>query len=420
MKPTFYVILLFLPTMLSAQSLKEIEDRLRGEIERTEAAFKTAIARLEARKKTLIDELKNLKAQAEELRNLLDGKASQLRRLSRSLQELQKRLREQEEEIEGLKKRVPRVWAAVEEASSVVFPVTIRRGGGLKELLDALWELWSSGAKAALLEEEVICRDGTTSKARIFRLGRIGRVWVTEDGRVGLGAVSPESPTRWEDVEVDGEMAAQIKELFMKMESGAEVIWVPVDAARRVTARGLRECVGTWEQLKRGGVVMIPIGVVGLVGLILCVVVGLRLGKKNLRVDIEGTPAARVKKRLLNYKDVGSAKMHEVLTECVEEELVRLERGLGAVGVCASVAPLLGLLGTVVGMIRTFETIASYGAQDARLLAGGIREALITTEAGLAVAIPLLLLHALLRGRAESLAEHLREQGERLIIDTVE
>jgi biopolymer transport protein ExbB len=74
----------------------------------------------------------------------------------------------------------------------------------------------------------------------------------------------------------------------------------------------------------------------------------------------------------------------------------RLERGLGAIAMTASVAPLLGLLGTVSGMIATFKAMTLFGAGDARAVSGGIAEALITTELGLVVAIPALLAHALM------------------------
>ncbi len=71
-----------------------------------------------------------------------------------------------------------------------------------------------------------------------------------------------------------------------------------------------------------------------------------------------------------------------------------LERYLGVLSVSAAAAPLLGLLGTVTGMIHTFRLITMFGTGDARLLSGGISEALVTTEAGLMVAIPALLVHA--------------------------
>jgi len=88
-------------------------------------------------------------------------------------------------------------------------------------------------------------------------------------------------------------------------------------------------------------------------------------------------------------------------------EIPPLERYLSALSVGAVVSPLLGLLGTVTGMIHTFGLISIFGTGDARLLSGGISEALVTTEAGLVVAIPLLLLHAFLSRRVRGITDGL-------------
>ena len=91
------------------------------------------------------------------------------------------------------------------------------------------------------------------------------------------------------------------------------------------------------------------------------------------------------------------------LDEVVATQAERLNRGLPTLAIFAAVSPLLGLLGTVTGMIETFQVITLFGAGDPRLMSGGISQALITTQLGLAVAIPLLLLHSFLQGRANSL-----------------
>jgi biopolymer transport protein ExbB len=77
----------------------------------------------------------------------------------------------------------------------------------------------------------------------------------------------------------------------------------------------------------------------------------------------------------------------------------------------AAVAPLLGLLGTVTGMISTFHVITLYGTSDPRLMAGGISEALVTTMLGLAVAIPVMLIHAFLRRRIEHVVGDMEEKA---------
>ncbi|MEX2353310.1 MAG: MotA/TolQ/ExbB proton channel family protein, partial [Gammaproteobacteria bacterium] len=85
--------------------------------------------------------------------------------------------------------------------------------------------------------------------------------------------------------------------------------------------------------------------------------------------------------------------------------------------VIAVVAPLLGLLGTVTGMIITFQAITLFGAGDPKMMAGGISQALVTTVLGLCVAIPTVLLHTLVSGRSRALIEVLEEQATGMIAD---
>jgi biopolymer transport protein ExbB len=95
--------------------------------------------------------------------------------------------------------------------------------------------------------------------------------------------------------------------------------------------------------------------------------------------------------------------IEDAVGEAVLKETPRIERFGAAITVFAAVAPLLGLLGTVTGMITTFDVITEFGTGDPKLLAGGISEALITTKLGLMVAIPTLLIGTLLRGWAEAI-----------------
>lgn len=103
------------------------------------------------------------------------------------------------------------------------------------------------------------------------------------------------------------------------------------------------------------------------------------------------------------------------LEEQIIREQGRLERFISAVGVLASISPLLGLLGTVTGMIDTFQAITLYGTGDPRMMSTGISEALITTQAGLAIALPLLLAHHFLKRRVAALVANMEEAGQGMI-----
>ena len=108
------------------------------------------------------------------------------------------------------------------------------------------------------------------------------------------------------------------------------------------------------------------------------------------------------------------------LSEAILKETPRLERSLNLLKIIAAVAPLLGLLGTVTGMIITFQAITIFGAGDPKAMAGGISGALVTTVLGLIVAIPTVLLHTFVSGRAKKIMHILDEQSTGIIAEHTE
>jgi biopolymer transport protein ExbB len=110
-----------------------------------------------------------------------------------------------------------------------------------------------------------------------------------------------------------------------------------------------------------------------------------------------------VLRALLQHARSHAEVLEDVAAEALLKEVPRAERFATAITVAAAVAPLLGLLGTVTGMIATFDIITEFGTGDPRKLSGGISEALITTQLGLVVAIPALLLGNLLNAWANGI-----------------
>lgn len=110
---------------------------------------------------------------------------------------------------------------------------------------------------------------------------------------------------------------------------------------------------------------------------------------------------------------------HEVMKQAVEEAgrhvVHELERYLNTLGTVAAITPLLGLLGTVIGMIKVFASITAFGVGDPTVLAGGISEALITTAAGLSVGIPSLMFYRYFRGRVNELTVNMEQEAIKLI-----
>lgn len=109
----------------------------------------------------------------------------------------------------------------------------------------------------------------------------------------------------------------------------------------------------------------------------------------------------------------------DIMKESIEEEgrqvVLELERFLNTLGTIASITPLLGLLGTVIGMIKVFAVITSLGVGDPKILADGISEALITTAAGLSVAIPTVMFYRYFRGRVDELLLKMEAQAVYLV-----
>ena len=123
--------------------------------------------------------------------------------------------------------------------------------------------------------------------------------------------------------------------------------------------------------------------------------------------------------RVLSAALVNRHRPRDLIKEAVEDTgrhvVYRLERFLNTLGTIAGISPLLGLLGTVIGMIKVFASILEHGVGNANLLAGGISEALITTAAGLTVAIPSFFFYRYFKGRVEEYVVSMEEQAINLI-----
>jgi biopolymer transport protein ExbB len=186
------------------------------------------------------------------------------------------------------------------------------------------------------------------------------------------------------------------------------------------------------EWFKNGGVVMYPLALSALLAVLLCLERFLTLTIRHHRY----IKSYRKLMPLINAQDWNSASLFckkscSGLTRAIQEivnfrhgspevaeqqvkqillaEVPSLEKRLSIISTLAASAPLLGLLGTVSGMISLFEIITETGTNDARILAGGISEALITTQAGLLIAIPVLLIHGYLTERLDDILSHYNE-----------
>jgi biopolymer transport protein ExbB len=117
----------------------------------------------------------------------------------------------------------------------------------------------------------------------------------------------------------------------------------------------------------------------------------------------------------LEHSKWSKKSAEKAIREILVEETPELDKNLSTLAVLAGAAPLLGLLGTVTGMIEVFNVITQYGTGDPKLLAGGISEALVTTQVGLVVAIPILLAHNYLSNRSENIQGDMQKHAVRIL-----
>ena len=182
------------------------------------------------------------------------------------------------------------------------------------------------------------------------------------------------------------------------------------------------------ERVEQGGTVGYIILIVGAFGLLLAIerlitltIIRTKVNKQLKSKEIKTTnPLGRVLKVRDEYPhaDVEALELH--LTEAILGEVPKLSRNLTIIKIISVVAPLMGLLGTVTGMINTFQAITLFGTGDPKLMAGGISTALVTTVLGLVVAIPMTLLYAMLNTRSKNIVYILQEQASGVIAERAE
>jgi biopolymer transport protein ExbB len=182
------------------------------------------------------------------------------------------------------------------------------------------------------------------------------------------------------------------------------------------------------ERWHQGGLVGYIISAVGVFAVLLAIFRAVVLAGVSSKVSAQlksdtantNNPLGRVLKVAEDNKGLDGETLELKLEEAVLKERPAIESGLNLLKIISMVAPLLGLLGTVTGMIITFQAITIFGAGDPKAMAGGISGALVTTVLGLVVAIPTVLLHTLVNGRAKRVLHVLEEQSAGIIAENAE
>jgi biopolymer transport protein ExbB len=290
----------------------------------------------------------------------------------------------------------------------------------LRRLWSAMVTEIAESGKVVRFTAPVERTSGEKQELEVVRVGVFNAVadglfldWDTSRSRDHLIELARQPAGRYADLADDLQAATP-----------GDVLPMSVDFTRGQILRAVVQSKTPLERVREdGGPVGYVIISVGLLGLLLCLwkLVSLQITGSRIRGQIRSTAANKsnpLGRVLAVHEDNPEADIETLelkLDEAILRETAPIETGLSFIKVLYVVAPLLGLLGTVVGMIATFQMITLFGTGDPRMMAGGISTALVTTVLGLVVAIPLTLLHSFLQGRAKALIQVLEEQAAGII-----
>ncbi|XKE46794.1 MotA/TolQ/ExbB proton channel family protein [Halomonas organivorans] len=409
-------------------------ETLRAEREAAEARDRARLAELVDDEQALDAALAEARAELAEVRErraTLDGRQQAQ---TAELEALQARRQEQGGDLEAVFDEVAGVSGELRDDLSAGWltlgaeaglPPRLEANGILRAeqlatLGDSLMGLTAETARVVGLTAPVAGAGGEVAERAVIRLGDLlaasdGRLLerIGEDGRL---AVLPHTP-------------AGVAERLQAFQAGEGEV-VSFDPADGRVLEALARQPTLWERFRQGGAVGYVVVALGLGGLLVAlgqylyllrVTVTLRRQLGDLERLRDDNPLGRVLQR---FQALGAGHAPEALEARLDEALLaeqpRLERGQGLVKMLAAVAPLLGLLGTVTGMIVTFQSITVFGTGDPQLMAGGISQALVTTVLGLITAVPLLFAHTALSSRSRALIGTLEGRASAVLADTLE
>jgi biopolymer transport protein ExbB len=395
-----------------------------------EAAFRREQANQEAALRELRAEVRAAEAEASRLENLRNE-------LDRELEELRVQLQERQGEF-GELFGVARAAAAdlneqlQESLISTQFP---GRGEPLVEMAQAqslptiqeLENLWftmlqeaSEQAEVARYDAQVVTSDNQSATETVVRIGPFTAF--SDQGFM----VAREGTLRYLARQPGRAQVAAAERVFDH--SGPGVVRGLIDPSLGTLLGLVVEVPNLRERIDQGGGIGYAIVVVAILGILLAIFRWIVLAFTSMKVRAQmksstpkkGNPLGRIMLAYQEFKSEDLETLQLRLDDAVLKELPKLESGLNVVKVLAAVAPLMGLLGTVIGMIVTFQAITLFGTGDPKLMAGGISQALVTTVMGLIAAIPLLLLHAFASSTARRIGQVLEEQSVSLVAETAE
>jgi len=402
----------------------------------------------EERVNAFIDKVDEREQMLEEARAQRDAARARRDELQKEFDANEKKLTELSEELTARKGDFGEVFGVIRQTAgdarsimqgSLTASEAPQRAQSLKELaeskalpsidqIDHLWrtvleEMVATG-EISRYQTQIVRPDGTSEQAQVMRVGPftafMGERFLNFESSTGELSVLPRQPAgRWQSIAAD---------LYQNDGANGPAAAV-VDPSRGAILSRLIQKPTLVERVQQGGLVGYVVIAIGVIGLLISLERFFTLGliERRMRRQRENpdeprkdNPLGEVMQAYHDNKDADTETLQLKLDEAILRRMPRLERGLATVKILSAVAPMLGLLGTVVGMIATFQAITLFGTGDPKLMADGISQALVTTSLGLIVAVPLILLHSLLNGRSRRLVQTLEHQASGIVASHAE
>jgi biopolymer transport protein ExbB len=295
--------------------------------------------------------------------------------------------------------------------------------------IERLWfelqrEATEQGKVKRIPDYRVITSDGQESFEDVVRIGTFN---VVAAGRYLSHNPETNSLSELQRQPEGGRFVGSTSEL-LDAAPGSGVVRFGLDPTSGVILSALVETPNLTERINQGGIVGYVIISLGILGVLLSLerVISLTIAGRKVKAQLktekpsEGNALGRVLQVYQNNREADTETLELKLGEAILKETPALQRGILFIKVISVVAPLLGLLGTVTGMINTFQAITLFGTGDPKTMAGGISQALVTTVLGLTVAIPTVLLHTIVSGRSKTITQILQEQTAGIVADQSE
>ncbi|MGM0453516.1 MAG: MotA/TolQ/ExbB proton channel family protein [Thermodesulfobacteriota bacterium] len=450
---TLLLWLLPLATATGAQEWERIGSEIVEENTTTEEEARYTLELVKKGRSELESELAAVQKSLAARKAGLEDRKATFKELLAAKNELESEIEEEKEEIKTVSDTV---YNAAQRTSSLIgnSPVTAENPertkrleplltkkrfpgmGGIRAIVDITREEMAASGQIRLFEGTYVGPEYEKQTGDILRIGALTTAYRQPGGRVGYLELGEKNRL----VAVPGDPSWFAKKSLKNYMNG-KTDHVPMDVSGGAVFKRMAESRDIRDWLEAGGMLIWPILIVGVLGLALGLerfVFLLRIRSNSDRImrqildfihkeqwqdaktyceKNKRFPTCNVLGTMFSHLGVTREAMENAIQEAVLRQIPRLERFVATLSILAAIAPLLGLLGTVTGMINTFQVITLFGTGDPKLMSGGISEALVTTQLGLAVAIPIMLLHHFLSRRVDKILGDIEEKGNKVTVE---